>query len=321
MNHITDIAPLEKSPPGALATSDFETILADFLRLNLAEGDAAPHTLTAVYSGLNIYAEFCEAQDLAATAATADDIREYRAWLIDKGDAPATVAARLWAVRKLFAAAVWRGWRQDNPGQGVKPPKDRTNPADKIKFLPYEGYKCLVNTPDTTTIKGRRDRAIMVMLALHGLRVNEAAILGIDDIEGDKINVLGKGSKLRAIYLTDDTRPVLAAWLKDRAPIARDNTAAVFVALGNRSYGRPMTTRGIRHMIDGYLVLCGLKADGISCHSLRHSFATWARYFGASARSLQYNLGHAKPDQTNNYIGAVDRIKDNPAQFLGGMLE
>jgi len=57
----------------------------------------------------------------------------------------------------------------------VKPPVDTSNPADTIKFLPLEGFKRLLNSPDTSTAKGKRDRAILALMGLNGLRVFEVA--------------------------------------------------------------------------------------------------------------------------------------------------
>ncbi len=72
--------------------------------------------------------------------------------------------------------------------------------------------------------------------------------------------------------------------------------------------------------MDSYLAKCGLKGEGISCHSLRHSFATWATFRGAKIEHLQAALGHSKRETTSIYQGAVDRIKNNPALLLGDLL-
>lgn len=298
---------------------DFTNALADFLRLNIADGDASPHTIRSIYSNLTAFNNWCVDADINPARATEDDIRAFRAYLVETDYSRATIEARLWAIRKLFEAAIWRGLRPDNPARGVKPPKDTTDPADKVKFLSLEGYKSLLSTPDSNTPKGRRDRAILALLGLHGLRVFEVAGLTLSSIDGDTITIIGKGKRERKAILTPQSRTVLDLWLDDRASINPD-TESLFISLGNRNYSQPMAVRGIRHMVDSYLTQCGLKEKGISCHSLRHSFATWATYRGAKIEHLQAAMGHSSRETTAIYQGVVDRVKHNPALLLGDLL-
>lgn len=299
---------------------DHLAALAEFLRLNVSEGDASQHTLDTTYLNIKDFSEWAAQAGINPVRATEDDVKAYRAWLIDIGQKPSTINGKLVSIRKLFQAAVWRGYRPDNPAKGIKPPRDTTAPADKIKFLPLEGYKKLLAYPDPKTIKGRRDRAILALMGRHGLRVFEVAKITFDDLgDNGAIRIVGKFKRVRTIYLTPGTKPILDAWLDDRRPI-RTESPTVFVALGNRNYGGPMTTRGIRHLVDKYLKLCGLKKEGISCHSLRHSFGTWTTHAGVETRYLQDAMGHADPKTTGIYQGVSDRIKHNPALLLDELL-
>ena len=81
-----------------------------------------------------------------------------------------------------------------------------------------------------------------------------------------------------------------------------------------------MSARAIRYVADGYLDDLGLKAAGISCHSLRHSAATWARAAGAKLDAIAGQLGHASVTTTQVYAKVVDRITENPAKFLESLL-
>lgn len=64
----------------------------------------------------------------------------------------------------------------------------------------------------------------------------------------------------------------------------------------------------------------GLKRAGVSCHSLRHSAATWARYGGAEPEAIGAALGHASPSTTAIYTRLVSRMQANPAAALEGLL-
>jgi site-specific recombinase XerD len=81
-----------------------------------------------------------------------------------------------------------------------------------------------------------------------------------------------------------------------------------------------MSSRAIRYVIDGYLARLGLKAEGISCHSLCHSAATWARAGGAKIDAIADMLGHAPTDTARIYSKIVDRMTENPARYLEAML-
>ena len=72
----------------------------------------------------------------------------------------------------------------------------------------------------------------------------------------------------------------------------------------------------IRSLVDGYLEPVGLKTEGISCHALRHSAATWARAGGAKLDAIADMLGHSSTTTTQVYAQIVDRMTENPARYL-----
>jgi integrase/recombinase XerD len=73
-------------------------------------------------------------------------------------------------------------------------------------------------------------------------------------------------------------------------------------------------------MVDGYLDRADLKADGISCHSLRHSFATWSLAGGAKLTAISGVMGHSSIETTQAYAKIVDRINENPARYLDALM-
>jgi site-specific recombinase XerD len=81
-----------------------------------------------------------------------------------------------------------------------------------------------------------------------------------------------------------------------------------------------MTARAIRYQVDGYLTTVGLKAEGVSCHSLRHSFATWSLAGGAKLLSISQALGHSSVETTQVYAKIVDKVRENPTLYLERMM-
>jgi integrase len=126
--------------------------------------------------------------------------------------------------------------------------------------------------------------------------------------------------KVRTVYLTETSAAALRAWLDVRESVANTGDSALFVALERAHGGGGVSTRAIRYVVDEYLADVGLKAAGISCHSLRHSAATWARAGGAKLDAIADQLGHASTDTTRIYARIVDRMTENPARYLEAVL-
>ena len=74
-------------------------------------------------------------------------------------------------------------------------------------------------------------------------------------------------------------------------------------------------------MVDWYLKKLSLKRPLVSCHALRHSFATLARAAGAKLGAISKALGHASVTTTQIYADIVDKQRENPANFLVGLLD
>jgi len=229
------------------------------------------------------------------------------------------VAVKLTAIRRL--AAAWRGLRQDNPAAGLRAPKDKTERAERIKFLPLDGLRRLLDAPRGNDPAAVRDRAILAMMGRHGLRVSEVAGLTVDSVDFDAgtIKVVGKGRKTRTVHLTETSAAALRQWLDIRESVAKPGESALFVSLDRAHKGGGMSTRAIRYVVDEYLGDVGLKAAGISCHSLRHSAATWARAGGAKLDAIADQLGHSSTDTTRIYSKIVNKMQENP-KFLEAML-
>lgn len=163
----------------------------------------------------------------------------------------------------------------------------------------------LLAAPDENTLKGLRDRAILELFFSTGLRLSELCSLSRDiDLGRDEISVRGKGEKVRVVFLSDDAKKAISAYLKKR----KDIDDALFVQESKRTRGDGsirLTPRSIERMVKHYAAKAGIM-DKVTPHVLRHSFATDLLYNGADIRSVQMMLGHASISTTQIYTHITD---------------
>lgn len=149
-----------------------------------------------------------------------------------------------------------------------------------------------------------RDKALLEVLFSTGLRVSEVASLKIDSINLDKeeFTVRGKGSKLRLVFLSEQSR----YWLKKYLARRRDMNPSLFIShdraadkrVSEDLYG--LTPRSIQRIIEGYTRQAGI-TKRVTPHTMRHSYATDLLLNGADIRSVQSLLGHESITTTQVY--------------------
>jgi len=162
---------------------------------------------------------------------------------------------------------------------------------------------------------GIRDRALLELLYACGLRISEAVGLDRDDVdlEVSLVRVVGKGDRERQVPVGE----VAVVWLRRYMDEVRPGWLALWH--GESRHGGPffLSVRGERldrrrawEMLGATARLAGLK-DGISPHTLRHSFATHLLEGGADLRVVQELLGHASINTTQLYTHLTgERVKD-----------
>lgn len=179
----------------------------------------------------------------------------------------------------------------------------------QVTFLSSEELDRLFSQPDTTTLQGLRDRAILELLFSSGLRVSE--LVGLDkdhiNLKRREFTVRGKGQKDRPIFISDEA----ADWLQKYLDKRRDNVKPLFLRYSGKkqvdlsgNYHR-LTARSIQRLVARYALLAGITKH-VSPHTLRHSFATDLLMNGADLRSVQAMLGHSNIATTQIYTHVTD---------------
>ncbi|MDJ0902841.1 MAG: tyrosine-type recombinase/integrase [Xenococcus sp. MO_188.B8] len=310
----------------AVTTDHLLAVFAEFLDIDVSAGDAASDTLKTYRRQLQQFISWCDRAQLTPGEVSKDDIKRYRRWMISsKKYKPATIALKLAVVRRFYQAALEKGLISFNPAAGVKPPREKRDPAEKITFLEQDEVETLLQViPDDGTLKTARDRAIIAIMALEGTRTIELHRANISDLvrQGNNLGIRVEGKRsIRVVPLTPEIAKILVAYLKIREHNgdALKPKKPLFIAVGNRSGGKRISRRGIRVIVDRYLNQADLKHNPgrtISAHSLRHTAGTLALRNGAELRQVQDLLGHSDPRTTCIYAHIGDRWENNPALNL-----
>jgi site-specific recombinase XerD len=260
---------------------------------------------------------WCRANARHPGVATADDVKRYRQDLVGHGYKRASIAHKLVILRRFYQAAVDAGLRPDNPAAGVRPPREKRALEDFGYLSEVELTLLFRAVPEDGSEPHRRDRALLALLGLQGLRTVELERANTDDLRrrGEQTTLLVRGkTRDRLAYLRPDVADALDAYLTLRGPVAADaHGTPLFTAVGNFAGGARLGRRGIRKTVDGYLRRTGAKRPGVSDHALRHTAATLAYRYSHDLRAVQEMLGHQDPKTTARYARVVDMAKTNPA--------
>lgn len=146
-------------------------------------------------------------------------------------------------------------------------------------------------------IKNLRDRAMFLLMLRSGLRVEEVQRLTLEAINFIRKQIFiqnGKGSKDRIVYMSDDTRDALNMYVNTLPPKIKK----LFLVEKGTYKGKPISVRGIQKRIEYYSRISGIK---VSCHSLRHTFATQLLNADTDLVTIQDILGHSRIKTTERY--------------------
>lgn len=241
---------------------------------------------------------------------TQSEIKLYKEWL-RQSRAANTVATYLVALRRFFQYCVNEGAYAENPVENVKGIR---KPRGHLRQdISREGLRVLFSSVDRSTLMGKRDFAMMNLMARNGLRVIEIVRANVGDIENRRgrqiVRIWGKGRDERDefVVLTEPTVQALEDWLAARG--GAKPSEPLFIGVRARNKGGRLTTRQVNRIINRYLIKTGLKSEKISPHSLRHSFVTLAIQSGASIIEAQIAARHRSIETTRVYFHEHDRLE------------
>lgn len=217
------------------------------------------------------------------------DIIEYLGFLASKSQSGVTRARKLAALRTFFQHFAASGIFPSSPAATIAMPKKERK---QIVYLRADEYNRMLAAAGTNA----RDYAILQLFLQTGVRVSELVGLRISDIDmvGRTIRIMGKGKKERVIDLEKKALAALKAYLSMRPHVVGDQLFLNY-------QGEPLSDRGVKKIVEKYRSMAGITKK-ISCHSLRHTFATYKAERGISAFQIREWLGHESIDTSLLYV-------------------
>ncbi len=222
-----------------------------------------------------------------------------------------TAGRKLSALRSLFRFLLLEGHIEDDPARTLRTPRaDKRLPG----HLPHAGVEAVFGAAEAraaeNTFLGTRNLAILEILYGSGVRLAELHGLDRDrvDLIADRVRVLGKGRKERIVPLTRSAVRALRRHEPHRERVVSLNRGDRRAAVVSRR-GRRLSRRTIQYVVRDALDR-GSEAEGLSVHSLRHSFATHLLDSGADLVSVKELLGHVSLSTTRIYAHtSKERLK------------
>jgi len=253
------------------------------------------------------------ADEFSPTSVDRLDISEFLADAVIVNDNKAITRNRkLFAVRSFYKYLLHYGIVDKNPAEAIDSSKT-DNRLEPVYLKLQEAQEFINAVKQHGGINELRDLAITKLFLYAGLRISELVNLDFDnlDFEDGSIKFYGKGSKERYVPLHEDVVISLRKYLKERSSIKikdRDARQALFLS----RHGRRISPRTIQLFVKKYAKRAGLnRADKITPHKLRHTFASMLYRQTKDIKVLQDLLGHEDISTTQIYTHVDTEEKKN----------
>ena len=256
---------------------------------------ASKNTLSAYRSDLKIFSKWLNQRPF--TSVDKKIVHEYFSYRKKSNLSAASRSRILTCLHSFFQYLLNNQKMSNDPTEQMDYPKlEKKLPI----FLNIQEVEKLIEAPNTNSIYGQRDRAMLELLYSCGLRVSELISLSYHNLnlKEEFVRVHGKGNKERMLPLGEVAIDFLDQYERNSRTLLLKNGQCDSYFLSNR--GSAMSRQNFFYIIKGYAATAGINKP-ISPHSLRHAFATHLVQKGADLRSVQLMLGHSDISSTQLY--------------------
>lgn len=294
-------------------------LVAEYAKYMAGERGLSPHTIAYRCVAIEDF--------LRRVAATRDSLREITLTQIDRvlvekvtkgGYARVTVQTYASTLRSFLRFAETRGWSPSGHAMAIKSP--RVFPLERLPVGPsWAEVRRLLASTEGDAPTDIRDRAILFLLSVYGLRNGEVMHLRLEDFDWDQSLLLVRRDKTCSAQRYPLTRPVGDAVLRYLRQV-RPRSVHPEVFLTMRAPFRPLRS-GLWRIVARRLRPLGVSIPHHGPHALRHACATRLLAQGLSLKEIGDHLGHRQPDTTRIYakvdLAGLRRVGDFD---LGGLL-
>lgn len=184
--------------------------------------------------------------------------------------------------------------------------------ARPARALPWEDVQRLLRAIDTSTARGLRDHALLLLMSTYGLGAGEAIRLQLQDIDWEAATLKVTRPKTGTSYmlpLLPAVARVLAHYLRHGRP-PHTQTRHLFVAMMT-PFNALTASSAVRHILVKHAKVAGINAPFLGSHVLRHTNAARQLDSGTPPRVLSGLLGHRDPTSVSAYVRiATQSLRD-----------
>jgi len=283
---------------------------------------SSPHTRRAYTRALTDFLAWVEATRPAGlTKAT---VQAYVAHLRAEGVPASSLNQRLTAIRKLAHEAADNGLIDAATAEAIARVQGIRREGRRLgNWLTREQAQALLRTPDVSTVKGLRDRAILAVLLGCGLRREEAAGLEVRHVQQREgrwviVDLVGKRNKTRSAPMPAWAKAALDAWTE----AAGITSGPLFRSLRRGGHVQPggMSAQAVFDVVAVAATEAAAEIEGlpqVRPHDLRRTFAKLAHKGGSPIDQIQLSLGHTSIQTTERYLGVDQDLTSAPCDVLG----
>ncbi len=333
---MTETSLVPVNPPLLALKNSHDEIMrqaSEWFGFDVANGDARQDTIDSYMSGLKHWITWCKVANINPGTATKEDIKEFRKELVKSGNASATISSKLTSIRRFYESALQRGFVTLNPAAGIRAPKDRSAADEIVEHLSdTEANRLFKIIPKDGRLKSMRDRAIIALMTIEGLRRVEIHRANDEDISDDdgrmRMLIHGKGKDRVKHPRQSDVAKVIEKYIQKRGPVNPDASGNhplfVEVTKGGTPQAR-LTRRGITKMVSEYFMAVGITTPvpknsppkrQRNCHSMRHTCGTDIYKGTGDLKLVQEALGHATIEMAAKYSHVDKRAKSRVTEII-----
>ena len=306
--------------------TNFARCVTRFLTNHLpGERNLSPQTIRSyslalkMYIGYLDYSAGIKPERIELKDVTADSIKGF---LVSMGDSkcisPNTQNQRLSALKSFVRYAILEYPAFLHDGQRILAIPSKRSSTHEIVYLEKEAMKALLAVPDQTSVRGRRDLALMAMLYDTGARIQEFIGLKVKDVrlvKPETTTLLGKGRKMRTVPIMTETAKIVESYMHDRGFLEQSacGDLHLFSSTNRAHFTRP----GIARILKRHFVIAKAAnptipfPKNIHPHAIRASRAIHLLESGVNIIAIRDFLGHTSVTTTQVYLRVNNKAKQD----------